>query len=190
MAKKPQKKKFFEVDIPLLGDKYELFAYLQEDLDKKTIKIDMARRLKGKSLDLIFRIKLQEGKLAAEPKKLILLPFFIKHMLRKGISYVEDSFAAETKESKIIVKPFLITRKKVSRAVRKTLRNSGRNWIMDYAKTKTSSELFEDILSGQLQKALGIKLKKIYPLALCEIRMLEIKGTQPQAKAAPREPAK
>jgi ribosomal protein S3AE len=97
-------------------------------------------------------------------------------MLRKSISYVEDSFHTQTKESDIIIKPFLITRKTVSRTIRKTLRNSARNWIMDYTKTKNDDELFEDILNGKMQKDLSIKLKKIYPLALCEIRILEIKN--------------
>ena len=96
-------------------------------------------------------------------------------MLHTGIDYVEDSFTAETSESKVIIKPFLITRKKVSRAVRKTLRNSAKNWIMDYVKTKNDEEAFQEILSNQFQKLLGIRLKKIYPLAICEIRMFEIK---------------
>jgi ribosomal protein S3AE len=39
---------------------------------------------------------------------------------------------------------------------------------------KTSLELFSDIMVGKIQKELSLKLKKIYPLALCEIRILEI----------------
>jgi len=175
MAKKPLNKKFFEVELPLINDKIEVLAYTIEDLEGKTIKMDMTRRLKGKSLDLAFRISVNEGKAIATPKKLTVLPYFIKHMLRKSISYVEDSFKSETKESNIIIKPFLITRKKVSRVVRRTLRNSAKNWILDYTKTKNNEELFEDILDGNLQKSLSVKLKKIYPLALCEIRILELK---------------
>lgn len=172
---KIQKRKFFDVEIPLLDEKSEILAYSIEDIKEKTIKVDMARRLKGKSLDLIFKIKIADGKATAEPKKLILLPFFIKHMLHKGISYVEDSIKTESKEGKLIIKPFFITRKKVSRAVRKTLRNSAKNWIIDHVKERTNTQLFEDILSGDLQKSLSLKLKKIYPLALCEIRMVELK---------------
>jgi len=183
MAKKPQKKKYFHVEIPLIREDYEVLAYLLEDLDNKSIKMDMTRKLKGKSMNLIFKIKVDNDKAIAHPKKLILMPYFIKHMLRKNISYVEDSFKAETKESNIIIKPFLMTRKTVSRAVRRTIRNSARNWIMDYCKTKNDDELFEDILSGDLQKPLSIKLKKIYPLALCEIRVLEIKKPLEKAPA-------
>lgn len=175
MAKKPIKKKFFNVEIPLIDTEYEVYAYTIDEINKRSIKIDMTRRLKGKALDLVFEINVDENKAIANPKRLRLMPFFIRHMLRKKISYVEDSINSETKESRIIIKPFLITRKPVSRAVRNTLRNSARNWIEDYTKTKTDLELFEETLSGKLQKTLSIKLKKIYPLSLCEVRTIDVK---------------
>ena len=108
MAKKPQRKKFFEVDVPLIEEKAEVYAYTLEELNNKTIKIDMTRKLRGKSLDLVFTIKIKDDKATSEPKKLRLLPYFIRHMLRKNISYIEDSIKAQTKESDIIIKPFLI----------------------------------------------------------------------------------
>lgn len=169
------KKKFFEVDIPLIEEKYEAHNTLLENLNNRIVKIDATRKLRGKNVDLIFQIKVKDNKAVAYPKKLILLPYFIKHMLHTGIDYVEDSFNAETLESKVLIKPFLITRKKVSRAVRKTLRNSAKNWIVDYLKTKKDEEVFQEILSNQFQKPLSIRLKKIYPLAICEIRIFEIK---------------
>ena len=161
------KKKFFEIDLPLINDKYEAYAGTTEELQNKSVKVDLTRQLRGKNIDLVFTTKLIDHKLTGIPKKLTLLPSFIKHMLHTGIDYVEDSFKAETKDSEIIIKPFLITRKKVSRAVRRTLRNSARNWLIDYAKTKTDDEIFQEILSNQLQKPLGLKLKKVYPLAIC-----------------------
>jgi ribosomal protein S3AE len=172
---KIQKKKFFEIDLPLLNEKVEAAANSIEELKDKTIKMDMTRHLRGKSVDLVFKVKLENSKATAHPKKLTLLPFFIKHMLHTGIDYVEDSFTAESLESHVAVKPFLITRKKVSRAVRKALRNSAKNWLIDYIKTKTDFELFNDILTNNLQKQLSLRLKKIYPLAICEIRIFEIK---------------
>lgn len=169
------KKKFFEIDIPILNEKCEAQAHSIQELNNKTIRYDATRKLRGKSVDLVLQVNVEDNKATTIPKKMILLPFFIKHMLHGGISYVEDSFKAESAENEIILKPFMITRKKVSRAVKNTLRNSTKNWLIDYAKTKSNDELFSDILSGQLQKALSLKLKKIYPLAICEIRVLEIK---------------
>ena len=176
------KKKFFEIELPLIEEKYEAYAGLLEELNNKIVKVDATRKLRGKNVDLIFKIVVKDNKATAQPKKLVLLPYFIKHMLHTGIDYVEDSFSAETKDSQVMIKPFLITRKKVSRAVRKTLRNSAKNWVIDYLKTKTDEEVFQEILSNQCQKLLGIKLKKVYPLAICEIRIFEIK--KPLSKTA------
>lgn len=172
---KVQKRKFFEVDVPIVNEKFEVSGTSPERLSGKSIKLDITRKLKGKSTELILKIKNEDGKIVAVPKKLVILPYFISHMMHKGVSYVEDSFEAETKESKVVVKPFLITRKKVSRAVGRTLRNLARNWIVDYLKEKYDDEVFEELLSNQLQKPLSLKLKKTYPLAVCEIRIFEIK---------------
>ena len=168
------KKKFFEVDLPLIGEKYEIYSGSLESLKERTIKTDLTRKLKGKSVDLVFQIQIADGKALGIPKRMTLLPSFIRHMLHTGIDYVEDSIIAETQESHVVIKPFLITRKKVSRAVRRTLRNSAKNWLVDYLKTKTDDQVFDEILSNQLQKPLSLKLKKTYPLAVCEIRVFEI----------------
>jgi len=168
------KKKYFEVDIPLINEKAEVLSNSLEDINGKTLKLDMTRILKGKSSEMIFSITIKNGKAIAEPKKLTVLPYFIRHMLHVGVDYVEDSFIAESQQGKIIVKPFLITRKKVSRAVKRTLRNSAKNFLQDYIKTETNDKIFDEILSGQLQKALSLKLKKIYPLGLCEIRTIRV----------------
>jgi ribosomal protein S3AE len=171
------KKKYFEVDIPLINEKAEVLSDSLDQVNGKTLKLDMTRILKGKSSEMIFSITVKDGKAIAEPKKLTVLPYFIRHMLHVGVDYVEDSFIVESLKSKLIIKPFLITRKKVSRAVKRTLRNSAKNFLQDYTKTETNDKIFEEILSGQLQKALSLKLKKIYPLGLCEIRIIQVENS-------------
>jgi ribosomal protein S3AE len=179
------KKKFFEIDIPLLGEKCESFASSINELNNRTIKMDATRRLRGKSVNIDFSIQVIDGKATAVPKSLTLMPFFIKHMIHPGTDYIEDSFRTEAKDAEVVIKPFFITRKRVSRAVQRTIRNSAKNWLVDYAKTKDSADIFQEILSNQLQKPLGLKLKKIYPLAICEIRIFEIKKMFDKAKEAP-----
>ena len=176
------KKKFFPIEIPLTNSTVELLAYNIESLDKRTIKLDLTRQLRGKSIEVVFQIKVEENKAVANPVKLTLLPFFIKRMLRKNISYVEDSFLAECKGAQIRIKPFLITRKKVSKEVRKSLREQAKQWLLDYAKDKSHKDIFSDIIGNRLQKPLSLKLKKIYPLALCEIRVLKIEKLKEQEK--------
>jgi ribosomal protein S3AE len=156
-----KRKKFQSVEIPLTNSKVELIGNSIEDLKDKTIKLDLTRQLKGKSVEAIGKIRL--------------MPYFIKRMIRKRISYVEDSFETPSQENMIIIKPFLITRKKVSRAVRKALRNRTKNWVEDYIAERTNDEIFNEILSNKMQRSLSLILKKTYPLSLCEIRILEIK---------------
>jgi len=169
-----KRKKFIEAEIPLINTKIELIGNSPEDLKDRTIKLDLTRRLKGKSVEALVKIKIKDDKAIAYPVKIKLMPYFIRRMIRKRISYIEDSFETPSQESILRIKPFLITRKRVSRVVRKTLRNKTKNWIEDYIAEKKDDEIFNEILSNKMQRPLSLMLKKTYPLSLCEIRILEI----------------
>ena len=80
----------------------------------------------------------------------------------------------ECADSQLRIKPFLVTRRKVSRAVRKALRNKAKEELIIYLKNKKTDDIFDEVLRNQLQKTLSLKLKKIYPLSTCEIRILKI----------------
>ncbi len=170
-----KRKKFIDVDIPILRTKIELIGNNPKELVDKTIKLDVTRQLKGKSVELVLQVKLEKEKPVATPKKITLMPYFIRRMIRKRISYVEDSFLTPSQENMLLIKPFLITKRRVSRAIRKTLRNKTKNWIEDYIAERKNYDIFSEILSNRMQKSLSITLKKTYPLSLCEIRILEIK---------------
>ncbi len=167
------RKKFQEVKVPILDETISVLG-TSESLNKKTIKIDLSRKLRGKSLELILKIYNKE-KLIAFPKRLSLMKFYIRRMMRKHISCVEDSIQVKCKDIKAIIKPFLITRKKVSRAIRNHLRSELRQFLVDYAKEKDYLTICDEILNAELQKIILPKLKKIYPLSFCEIRVFETK---------------
>jgi ribosomal protein S3AE len=175
MAQAKRKKKFFEVEIPIVGKETQMQAYEIEELNGRFMKYDLTRALKGKSVMLTLNVKVENKKATTIPKKLEVMPYFIRRMVRKGTNYVEDSFETECKDADLKIKPFLVTRRKVSRAVRKALRNEAKKELLEYVKTKSAEELFSEVLQNQLQKKLSLKLKKIYPLALCEIRILDSK---------------
>jgi len=174
-----RRKKFIEVEIPLLKEKVEIIGNSPEEVQGKTIKLDITRILKGKGVELTLKINSAKEKAVAVPKKIRLMSYFIRRIMRKKTSYVEDSFDASSKESLLKVKPFLITRKKVSRAVRKALRNKAREWLKDYLKEKKDDEIFKELITNKIQKPLSLMLKKTYPLSLCDIRILEIKHPLP-----------
>jgi len=175
MAQQKRKKRFFDVEIPAIDKTTQLQAYEIPELDGRFLKYDLTRILKGKSVMMTFKVKVEDDKATAVPVKSIVMPYFIRRMVKKGTNYVEDSFSAEGKDAKLTIKPFLVTRRKVSRDVRKSLRNKAKEELLSYVKDKSSEQLFDEILRNQLQKYLSLKLKKIYPLSLCEIRVLESK---------------
>ncbi len=175
MAIAKRKKKFFDVEIPLINKQTHLQAYEIEELNGRFIKYDLTRLLRGKNMIVSLRVVVDEDKNATTiPREIKLLSYFIKRMVRKGRNYVEDSFSVNCKNAQIRIKPFMITRRKVSRAVRKGLRDKAKEELIEYVKDKNFEDLFRDILNNQLQKPLSLKLKKIYPLSLCEIRILKV----------------
>ena len=107
--------------------KISLYGSSQEEFDGKAVTLDLTKSLRGKNLLLKMKVKYQEGKLIALPVNVELAGSFIRRAMRRGSDYVEDSFEAECRDAFVTVKPFLITRMRVSRAVRKALRDLGYN---------------------------------------------------------------
>jgi ribosomal protein S3AE len=173
-ASTKKRKKFFDIEIPIIKKETQLYAYENKELEGRYITYDLTRILRGKNVLLVSKVKSKNGELISIPVEMKLLSYFLKKMIRKGTNYVEDSFSTTCKDAQIRIKPFLITRRKVSRAVRKALREKAKEELIEYAKDKTSETIFKDIIKNQLQKTLSLKLKKIYPLSLCEIRILKV----------------
>lgn len=177
-----EKKRFFEIELPIVNEKVELLAVSEEELIGRTINIDLTRRLRGKSLEAIFKIKAHDGKLKIIPSRLHILGYFIRRIIRSSISYIEDSFLVECHDSILRIKPFLMTRKKISRVVKQALREKCKEEIINETKNRTTEEIFSDILSGKFQKTLSLKLKKVYPLGFCDIRDIFIEKEKEHVK--------
>jgi ribosomal protein S3AE len=170
-----QKKKFIEIELPIVNEITTALGNL-ESLQGKTIKLDLARRMRGKGLEITFQILNNKGYLIGIPKVMCLTKSYIRRIMRTSISYVEDSFQTETKDGiHVSVKPFLITRMKVSRAVRNHLRVEAKKLFTDVIKERNYIEICTDLYLGSFQKLVQPKLKKIYPLAFCDLRIFETK---------------
>lgn len=160
--------------MPILGKTTQLYAYGINELKERTITYDLTRILRGKGTLLKLNVEIKDEEAIAYPKEILLMPYFLKRVVRKGTDYVEDSFQAKTKNHLVTIKPFLVTRKKVSKAVRKALRDKTKEELISYISDKKTESLFDEIIKNKLQKSLSLKLKKIYPLSFCEIRVLKI----------------
>ncbi len=181
-AKKAAKKGFYDVEAPMTAVKISLYGGSAEEFEGKVVKLDLTKSLRGKSIELRMRVASENGVLRAMPISARLTESYIRRAMRKGSDYVEDSFLIEGMDVSARIKIFLITRMKVSRAVRKALRENAKKYVLDYVKIRHAKEIFSDIVTNKLQKGLSVKLKKIYPLALCEIKSFEITGQRTSEK--------
>jgi len=166
----PEKRKFFDVELPIINSTVSLIGNVIEDLNNRSVKMDLTRKLKGKSLEITYSITVKDGKPEASPTRIFLLPFYIRRAMRKSADYVEDSFIAKCHDHTLRIKFLLITRKKVSRAVRNALRVKAIEEITNEIKEVKYADILSDLLSNKFQKILSLKLKKVYPLAFCEIK--------------------
>lgn len=173
-VKKATKKKFFEINAPLTSTPIQLYAASEEELAGRTVKLDLTKNLRGKALEMIIRISLQEGVLSGSPEKVQLAMSYVHRVMRKGVDYCEDSFETECRDLRVRVKPLMITRKRVPKSVLRALREEAKKFISNYIKTRNAEEVITEIITNKLQRQLSLKLKKIYPLALCEIRVFEV----------------
>ncbi len=174
MAQAKRKKRFFDVEMPVLGKATQLFGYEMEELNGKTITYDLTRMLRGKSYVMTLKVVADTKTATAEPRSVTLLQYYMRKIVRKGTNYIEDSFKAKCLDDEVEIKPFMVTRRKVSQAVRKAIRELAKEEIVKYLTQKNSADIFDDILKNQLQKQISVKVKKIYPLSACEIRTFKI----------------
>lgn len=177
MAQQNTKKKtlnqFFDIKAPLVSTKIALYGPSKEAIAGRVVKIDLSRNLRGKNLEVSMKVKKEGEELIAEPISMELFSSFIRRTMRTGSDYIEDSFIATCKDGDFVIKPFMLTRKKVPRSIRSAIREETKNYLKSYVVSRTGIELFSDFISGKVQKELSLKLKKIYPLAFCDVRVLE-----------------
>jgi len=175
-----ERKKPYSVEIPYFNQSFKVLSTNPETLPGKLMKLDMTRMLRGRSMEGNLLIKKEGDKLVSEFIALKVLHSYIKRMMRKNISWVEDSFVVKTKDLQLRIKPFMITRKRVHRSLRKELRERTKEIITKTITEMPSAEVFEAVIKGALQKDLMSKLKKVYPLAFFEIRVLKIERPKHQ----------
>ncbi len=174
MAITKKRKKFFNVEMPIINHQTQLQAFDIKELDGRYIQYDLTRILKGKNILLQLKVKVNEKEATAIPWGIKLMPSYLRRMVRKGTDYVEESFSANCKDAQLKIKPLLVTRRKVSKAVKNALREKVKEEIIKNIKSEEKIKIFDEILKNKFQRELSLKLKKIYPLSLCVIRILKV----------------
>lgn len=183
MAIKPakkQKKTWFSIVSPKEFGSYvvgETPTSEPQNLVGRSVQVNLMTVLndpKKQNVQLTLKIKsLRENTAITETIKYELLPSYVKRLMRKGKNKIEDSFTAETKDNiKTRIKPVMITRTRTQRSKLSVLKKQTREFLTERMKTQNFTEIINDAISTKLQRELRDKLKKVYPLAVCEFKTI------------------
>ncbi len=169
-----EKKKFFDVRLEVLDSIVPLLTTNADLLIGRVVKLDLTKILKGKNCEAKFLVKKIENEMIGEIYSFTIYPSYIRRLIGHNISIVEDSFVVKAQDCALRIKPFLITRKKVHRSVMKALRDDARDFLEKTAVERTRDQIFQAVITGILQRQLSKRLKKVYPLAVCELRVVKV----------------
>ena len=165
----------------------------------RTIKVNLAALTndpKKQGYTLLFKITKCENDIAyADMIQYRLGQSHVRKLSRKGIKKIEDSFLVTTKDNvSFRVKPLLITRFKTQRSIGSALHHQIKEHLTDMFKTLESKDAFLSVIGNKVQMELKGLLKKTYPIAISEIRILQktkatAQQTQPHPSNYPYNPS-
>jgi|ETNmetMinimDraft_2_1059921.scaffolds.fasta_scaffold34907_3 ribosomal protein S3AE len=137
--------------------------------------MDLTRDPKKQNLKITFKItEIKDNRALTEIKKYQMLPSSIKRMVHQGKSKADSSFILETKDKlKVKIKPVIVTRAKTARSILTKIRKETQDFLAIAVKNQTFSELINSLLNFKIQTQLKQHLRKIYPITVCHIRLLE-----------------
>lgn len=129
---------------------------------------------KKQNVRLNFKVKEVKGeKVEAEVVGYELNSSHVKRVVRRGSEKIDDSFLVETKDNiKYRIKPLLLTRYETKRSILSAIRAKMREIAVENFKKNDSVTMLNLIVSNTFQREAKDAIKKIYPIAICEIRML------------------
>jgi len=135
---------------------------------------------KNQNINLKFKVeKVMGSKGIAYPVSYTMISSTIKRIVRRKKDKIDDSFICQTADGiKVKLKPLIVTRNQTANSVLTEIRKLVRTYLTTMTAGSNYITLFSDVLSYRVQKVLRDNVKKLYPLAVCEIRVLEVVSGQ------------
>ncbi|MBN1274938.1 hypothetical protein JXA12_01475 [Candidatus Woesearchaeota archaeon] len=192
VLKQKTKKKWYPVYAPavfgnqLIGESHVGAA---EQLRGKFINANLAaitNDMKKQNIAVKLRVnKVIEGKGQTEVIGIHLVQGFVKRLVRRGRTKVDDSFTAKTKDGQLTrIKPLILTTTTCVASTASQLRLEARKALAERASKTGFINLVQDILNLTIQKNLKEQLNKIHPIRSVDIRSLSretVRGQVPEA---------
>lgn len=182
---KVKKKTWFQVFTnPTFGETFigEIPLDIADTLPGRHIQtnlMNLTGNPRNQNINLKFRVdKVVGAKGIAYPISYSIVASSIRRTVRRKKDKIDDAFACTTADGiQVVFKPMLVTKSQSNNSVHHALRKEARAFLFQLAQGSNYFSLFSDVINFRVQKALRDHLKRIYPLAICEIRVLEaVKG--------------
>jgi len=178
---KKKKKKWFPILASKEFDHMEIgetpSAEPTEIIGKKVVVnfMHLTNDIKKQNTKIHFKVnEVKDDKAYTEIVGISMSEAYTKRVVKKARNKLEDSFKAITKDNiPVQIKPFVITKNETKGSVLASLRKKTQEFLTHLAKENSYDSLLNLVLMNDAQKKLRENLKKIYPIAVSEIRVLE-----------------
>ena len=139
--------------------------------------------MKKQNLDVLFKvISIVDDKAQTRIHGLSLTNSYVKRLVRRGKSKIEDSFTVKTNDGlNIRIKPLVITNNTVNSSLATKIRLLVKERLEKFVSSNGLDDLFETLLKQKIQKELKDELSKLYPLRYVDIRVAKVLSKQDQS---------
>jgi len=190
-TKKIKKKKWYPIIAPkLFNNKVLGESLLFESISMKgkhmTMNVmNITKDPRKQNTNIQFLIKdVKEGQGVTEIVKFERVNSYLKRLIRRGKSKVDDSFAARSGEGRRVrVKVVMVTNTKAPKSVGTKLRLNVRQILKEKIKRNSFERTVDELLRGNFQKDIKKEISKIAPVRIFELRTFQIEeGKEGKAK--------
>jgi ribosomal protein S3AE len=102
-------------------------------------------------------------------------PSSIRRIVRRRHERIDDSVLYVTKDNKYMrIKTLFITKSKTKRSVTTKLKRYSQRILVGFIKERSYLDAVRAILTGELQDTAKRALSKIYPLRICDVRVMAL----------------
>lgn len=136
----------------------------------------LTKNVRHQNVRLYFRVTdVHTGVAKTEVCNYEVISYYLSKMLRKGTTLIEDNFVAENKEErKLKISPFIVTKNQVSGTVKTEIRKKVRELLSDYMKKSTAEEVYNGVITGNLQSYLRNEIKNIVPVKALDFKKIQL----------------
>ena len=189
-VKKVRKKNWYSITAPQLFNETtigETLAYAPESLKGKQLWYNMmylTGDVKSQNVTISFVIDdYAEGKAKTRMIGYKILPNSLKRLVRKNKDKIEDSAYYRTADNVMVrVKPFILTRRNSNYTIRNAVLTTTRKILADYFRKTNFEKFCQELSRKQVQKNIYMKVNKIFPIQMVEIREMRVAKETPKTK--------